>query len=64
MKNKFLIWLVMQLLGMLSPEILREGLDKLLDFIEAKVAETPGIVDDAIVIPLCRMIRTAFNIPE
>ena len=64
MKNKFLLWLVEQLLKMLSPELLKEAIDGLLDFIEDKVADSETVIDDKLVLPIVAMIREAFNIPD
>jgi hypothetical protein len=38
--------------------------DKGLDLVEVKVAASKTKVDDVFVLPLCKMIRAAGNIPE
>ena len=38
--------------------------DMLLDFCEEYVIDTENTIDDAIVLPLCNMLRQALSIPE
>ena len=42
----------------------KDWLDEILDKIEKKVQESPGKVDDWVVLPLCRLIREKLNIPD
>lgn len=56
--------LVSALLMMLSPEVLKQALDGLLDLIEDAVAKTENTVDDIIVLGLCQQIRRAFDVPD
>lgn len=38
--------------------------DKALDLVETIVAATPTKIDDIIVVPLIKIIRSRFNIPD
>ena len=38
--------------------------DKLLDYVEDYVEGTKSRIDDALVLPICKMVRSAFDIPE
>ena len=64
MKAKIIGLVVGQLLALLSPDLLKDAVDQLLDFIEDKVLGSASSIDDAIVIPICDMIRKAFDIPD
>ncbi len=64
MKEKLLGTLVQALLAMLSPELIRKFADMVLDFAENYVVGTQSELDDAIVLPLCHMIRAAFGIED
>jgi len=64
MKAKIIGMVVGQLLALLSPDLLKNAVDQLLDFIEDRVLGSASPIDDAIVIPLCDMIRKAFDIPD
>jgi hypothetical protein len=56
--------LVSLLMKMLTPDLLKKFADMTLDFIEDKVTGTKSTVDDAVVLPVCDMIRASFNIPD
>ena len=64
MKTKILMFVLEQLFGLLTPELLTEGVDKVLDFFEEKIAESETKIDDRIALPLIAMVREAFNIPD
>ena len=68
MKQKILLWLlprvVSAILGMLTPELLKKFADHLLDWVEKFVLGTASTIDDRLILPLCNMIREAFNIPD
>ena len=64
MKTLLIIKLIGLLLGTLSPDLLRACADKLLDVIEDAVADSPNKIDDAAALPICKMIREAFHIPD
>lgn len=52
------------MVDILSGERLKEFCDMILDFAENYVMGTGSTIDDALVLPLCNMIRTTFNIPD
>lgn len=64
MKNKILFWLVAQLMGLLNPTLLKELVDRILDFFEDKIEASETTIDDQIALPLIKMIREAFNVPD
>lgn len=64
MKEKMLLWLVGMIWEKLDSEDLRTWADKGLDLIEDKVAQTPTEYDDKIVLPMCKLMRDAFNIED
>jgi hypothetical protein len=64
MKAKIIGMVVGQLLALLSPDLLKDAVDQFLDFIEDRVLGSASPIDDAIVIPICTMIREAFDIPD
>lgn len=63
-KLDLLIRLLGKLLGQLKPEMLREAVDKVLDYFEEKIADSETETDDALLLPLIDVIRGAFNIPD
>ena len=64
MKKLLIAKLIELLLGMLTPELLKKVVDKMLDIIEDAVVSSENLVDDKIVLPLCRLIRDTFDIPD
>ena len=64
MLKTVLMQLVPLFLSLLTPDLLKNFADTLLDWIEDYVTGTASTVDDAIVLPMCEMIRNAFNIPD
>jgi hypothetical protein len=64
MNAQILAAVVGALLRILTPDLLKRFADLVLDFIETKVAGTASPVDDAIVLPLCGVIRGAFGIED
>ena len=64
MKTKILTMLLEYLLSALTPELMRKAIDQLLDIAEQAAADSENKVDDAIVLPLCAMIRESFDIPD
>lgn len=64
MKNKILMWLLAQLMGMLNPTVLKELVDRILDFVEDQIADSETELDDQLALPLIAMIREAFGIPD
>lgn len=64
MKAKLISTLIGLLMQMLTPELLKSFVDMVLDFVEDKVAGTKSPVDDMLVLPICKMIRVSFDIPD
>ena len=52
------------LFSLLTPERLKLLADKILDLVEDWAKDSATEVDDAIFLPLCATIRTAFDIPD
>ena len=51
-------------LGMLSGEEMKKFCDFVLDKIEEYAIKSDNKVDDAVVLPLCKLIRSVFDISE
>lgn len=64
MKAQLISMLISALLSMLTPELLKKFVDTVLDFAENYVIGTASTIDDKIVLPICNMIRSTFDIPE
>jgi len=64
MKNKLFGMLINILLSVLTPELMKDFADMALDFVEERVLGTKSKVDDALVLPVCAMIRKTFDIPD
>lgn len=76
MKKQLIMFLVTQLSEKVITDDLKEmlaemiqknvidGIDYVLDKLEDKVEETHNTIDDAIVLPVCEIIRIALNIPD
>jgi len=64
MKTTLIGSLITALLKMLTPDVIKDGVDKFLDFIEDKVAKSPGKFDDAVILPICTAIRLALNVQD
>ena len=64
MKAQLMAMLVGVIMKLFTPELLRTFLDLVLDFIEDKVEGTKSTVDDRLVLPICDMIRQAYNVPD
>jgi hypothetical protein len=64
MRSILIAQLVNVLLNILSNDIMKLAVDKMLDFIEDYVTDSANKVDDALVLPLCRRIRETFDVPD
>ena len=64
MKAKILSTLIGLVLRTLTPELLKEFADKVLDWVEDAVERSENKIDDLTVLPLCNMIRSSFDIPD
>lgn len=52
------------LLTLLSPDVVKKGLDALFDAIENEVVKTENKIDDATVLPVVRKLRAALDVPD
>ena len=64
MKAKIILFLIEQAIKALKPEHFKLLADKVLDTVEDFVQGTDNEIDDALVLPLCAMIREAFGIED
>lgn len=64
MKSKMILWLVGEMLVRLKAEDIKAWIDKGLDMLENKIAETPNQTDDAVVLPMIGVLRNALNVPD
>ncbi len=64
MQSKMIGMLVQVLLSALTPELLKNFADMALDFVEDKVLGSKSKIDDMTVLPICKMIRMTFDIPD
>lgn len=64
MKERILGQLVKIFLGMLDEKLLKKFADMVLDFIEEYTLATKSKLDDRILLPLCGLIRTTFDIKD
>lgn len=55
--------LVNAIMALADPVMLREFLNTLLLFVEEHVRGTASKIDDAMILPICSAVRTAFNVP-
>ena len=56
--------LVPQLLGLLTPDVIKAVIDRALDVIEDAVEATETNLDNATILPVCATIRAALNVPD
>lgn len=47
-----------------APGLVQDMADSILDFVEDKVVGSASKADDAIVLPICEMLRESFKIPD
>ena len=64
MKEKLILNLIGMLMGLLTPELLRQFAESVIEFAEAKVLGSKSKVDDALVLPVCDLLRTAFGLSD
>lgn len=56
--------LVNALLLFLNPEVMKKGLDSLLDVVEESVTRSETQIDDVVVLSICNQVRRAFDVPD
>lgn len=64
MKQRILSTLIALIMRNLTPELLKTFADQILDWVENAVEESENKLDDATILPLCNMVRKAFDIPD
>ncbi len=64
MKDKMVAWAIGMFVEQLNSADLKRWMDMGLDLLEDKVAATENEYDDKIVLPICRLIRKSFDIPD
>ena len=64
MKVKMLNYFITMIIGMLTPDMMKKFADSMLDFLEDAVSKSDSKMDDKLVLPLCGMIRTVFDIED
>ena len=64
MKTSLISMLIQVLMTALTPDLFKQFADMVLDFVEDRIAGTKSTVDDDLVLPICKSIRAAFNIPD
>jgi hypothetical protein len=63
-KDKLIVWLMGVMIARLQDEDLKKWVDWALDLVEEKVKESPNKYDDMIVLPICKLARATFDIPD
>lgn len=64
MVNKILINMLPLLFSMITPDLLKKAVDALIDVVEDAVKNSSNKIDDMVVLPMCRLIRNTFDIPD
>jgi hypothetical protein len=64
MKDQLISLLMSMLFAVLTPENLKKFIDAGLDAIEDIVADSSNTMDDKIVLPICKLVRNAFDVPD
>jgi hypothetical protein len=63
-KDKIIVWIMGMMMERLQAEDLKKWVDYALDIIEKKVEESPNKFDDMIVLPIIKLGRSQFDIPD
>jgi hypothetical protein len=68
MKNKLTLLIIKAivptLIDLLTPEVIKDACDAALDVVENAAQKSKNKVDDATILPACKMIRDALDIPD
>lgn len=64
MKAELISMLIGMVTKILTPELLKQFVDLVLDFVEDYVLGSKSRVDDMLVIPIIKSIRLAYDIPD
>lgn len=63
-KKMFVNQALSLLAAILSPDLIRDLVNKVINWVEAAVAGTASTVDDKLVFPILEQLRDALNIPD
>ena len=63
-KEVLISWLVKTILAKVSEEDLKHFADLAIDFLEDFVEKSPNKSDDIIIVPMCKLVRTAFAVKD
>lgn len=64
MKLQIVLMLVGNIFKLISPNMVRDAVNAIIDLIETQIAKTENTIDDAIAIPIIAMLRQTFAIPD
>jgi len=64
MKQVIIQQAISALIRALPPRVLADGADYLLDAVEKAIEQSETRVDDDLLLPLFKVIRTAFSLPD
>lgn len=64
MQISILQMLFNQLLGAMTPEVIKKVVDAAIDKVEELIADSNTQTDDKVLIPIIKLIRTTFDIPD
>lgn len=64
MKVTVLLKVIEIFLNTLTPELVEKFADWVLDFIEEHVEGSISTIDDRLILPICSLIRTTFDIKD
>jgi len=64
MKEQIITLAIQMILKLLTPDLLKKLMDQILDFVEEYVLGTASPIDDKLVLPICQIIRDAFDITD
>jgi len=63
-KGKVLSVLIEMVINAITPDRLKEFVDMILDFVENIATDSSNKFDDSALLPICRLIRSTFDIPD
>ena len=64
MEERLFSYFMALVIKTLSEETLRELADRVIDFVEEKVVASEAKWDNAVILPLCDVVRRAFNVED
>lgn len=64
MKLQIVLMLVGNILKLISPNMVRDAVNAVINVIETRIAKTENTIDDAVAIPLVAMLRQTLAIPD